>query len=155
MYALAAGSGPAVFPEQMSDLEKEFEVITRHVIMGRHLNALGNLFGGVILSWIDVAAALYVTEKTGASGHVTASMENVVFRAPGVSGDHVAIFGRIVSTGRSSVKVDVKAVGTQPRTGECRQIIHCTINFVCMRDNKPYPYFASEDYARWRDANEG
>ena len=139
----------------MSDLESDFEVITRHVVMGRHLNAHGNLFGGVILSWIDVAAALHVTEVTGASGLVTASMDDVIFRAPGVSGDHVAIYGRIVSTGKSSVKVDIKAIGTQPRTGECREIIHCTINFVCMRDNKPFPYFASEEYTRWREANAG
>ena len=63
--------------------------------MGRHLNSHQNLFGGVILSWLDVGAAVYTMEKIQYSNIVTVAMENVFFKNPGKPGDNVKIFGKV------------------------------------------------------------
>ena len=47
--------------------------------MEKHLNAQGNMFGGVVLAWLDEAAALYTMEKIRYTNIVTVSMDNVNF----------------------------------------------------------------------------
>lgn len=127
-----------------------FEVVTRHMVMERHLNPGGNLFGGAMLGWLDEAAALYVTEKTGCGSLVTVSLEDVTFKAPAGRGDHVHISCRIVRTGRSSITVEAKAHAHDAYEGVQREIIDCTITYVCMRDNQACAYFVSQEYAEWK-----
>lgn len=125
---------------------QRFEAVTRHMIMERHINPAGNLFGGVMLAWLDEAAAIYTTEKTGAPALVTASMENVRFKAPGFRGDHVHVHCRVVRTGRSSITVEARAFAHNPIARTEREIIDCTITYVCMAENRPTPYFESDAY---------
>lgn len=135
---------------ELSSQLNGFEIVTRHMVMERHLNPGGNLFGGAVLGWLDEAAALFVMEKTGCGTLVTVSMEDVTFKAPAVRGDHIVIYTRIDHTGRSSVRVEARAYAYDPMTREQREIIDCVITYVCMRGNKAYPYFASDEFEQWR-----
>ena len=127
----------------------DFEVVTRHIVMERDLNSFGNLFGGVILAWLDEAAALFVMEKTGYGNIVTVSMDDVRFKAPGRRGDAIVISCRVVTTGRSSITVEARALVNEPEIKARRQIIDCRITYVCLEGGRPTPYFESEKYARW------
>lgn len=141
--------------EPVPPRSSEFEVATRHLVMERDLNAFGHLFGGAMLAWLDEGSALYLQEKIGYRNFVTASMNDVTFQAPGQRGDAVAILCRILRTGRSSVAVQVKAVSRDAGQGSDREIITCEITYVCLKDDRPYPYFQSEEYRRWLDAHSG
>lgn len=78
----------------------------RRVMMPRDTNALGTIFGGVILSEIDLAAA--VEGHRHHSGRlVTVAMDQIVFRAPVHVGDLVSFFTETVRIGRTSVRVKV------------------------------------------------
>lgn len=126
-----------------------FEIVTRHIVMERDLNAFGNLFGGVMLAWLDEGSALYVMEAIGYADFVTVSMDNVSFRAPARRGDAVVIYCRTVKTGRSSITIETRAFVHEPGTGTKREVINCLITFVCLHDGRPYPYFESDEYRSW------
>lgn len=132
----------------------EFEVATRHIVMERDLNPYGHLFGGSMLAWLDEGAALYLQEKIGYRDFVTVSMDNVDFVSPGRRGDSIQILCRVVRTGRSSVTVEAKAASYDVVEGSVREIITCRITYVCLKDNKPYAYFQSEQYRRWLEVLE-
>jgi acyl-CoA thioesterase YciA len=79
----------------------------RRVMMPRDTNAFGTIFGGVILSEIDLAAA--VEACTHHSGRmVTVAMDEIVFRAPVYVGDLVSFFTETLHIGRTSVRVGVR-----------------------------------------------
>ena len=74
----------------------------KRVMMPRDTNAVGTIFGGVILSEIDLAAA------TQAHHHhegmvVTVSMDKIDFKAPVRVGDLVSFFAETLRVGRSSI----------------------------------------------------
>lgn len=128
---------------------QDYSIVTRHIIMARHLNAHGNLFGGIILAWLDEAAALYMMEHTGYSNFVTVALDGVSFKAPAHQGDAIVIYCRVVHMGRSSITIQTQAWVHVPDSLEKREIIACKVTFVCLEDGQPFPYFATELYRDW------
>jgi acyl-CoA thioesterase YciA len=137
----------------MTTTPDSFDVITRHIVMEKDLNKYGHLFGGVILAWIDEAAALYVMEQIGYSDFVTVSLDDADFKAPGHRGDAILIYGRIARRGRSSVAVETAAYALDHATNARREIINCTFTFVCLKDGEPFRYFQSDAYRDWLERN--
>lgn len=131
-----------------------YELVTRHLVMEKDLNPAGNLFGGTVLAWLDEATGIFVSRKIGYTNFVTAAMNDVSFHAPGHRGDIIVVYSRIVRTGNSSLTASTKAFVEEPVTGVRREMITCTITFVCMKDQKPYPYFRSAAYAAWTETQE-
>lgn len=76
------------------------------VVMPEHINTLGNLFGGQLLYWIDLAAGLVAFRHTG--GHCpTAAFDEVRFLKPIVVKDVLLIEGHLTYIGNSSMEVRV------------------------------------------------
>ena len=112
----------------------------RQVMMPRDTNALGTIFGGVILAQVDLAAAIEA-HKSHPSRIVTVSMDQVVFRQPVFVGDLVSFFTDTVRIGRTSITVHV-SVWAQRRFGG-GQFVHVTeadVTMVAVDDEfKPTP----------------
>ncbi|MBX7056755.1 MAG: acyl-CoA thioesterase [Leptospirales bacterium] len=123
-----------------------YDVVTRHLVMERHLNAFGNLFGGVMLAWLDEGSALYVMDRIGYQDFVTVHMDNVNFRSPARRGDAVALYSRVQKVGRSSITVETRALVHEAGLDQRREVIACQITFVCLRDGRPFAYFESPEY---------
>jgi acyl-CoA thioesterase YciA len=87
----------------------------RVVLMPKDTNAYGTIFGGVILSYIDQAAAVEA-KRHGASFIVTVAMREVVFHEPVYVGDLVSFYTGLVRIGRTSITVSVE-VFAQRREG--------------------------------------
>ncbi len=79
----------------------------RRLMMPRDTNAFGTIFGGVILSEIDLAAALEA-HKHHKGRVVTIAMDEVVFRRPVYVGDCVSFFTETLAVGRTSIRVRVR-----------------------------------------------
>lgn len=89
----------------------------RRVMMPRDTNAFGTIFGGVILSEIDLAAA--VEGHRHHSGRlVTVAMDQVIFRAPVHVGDLVSFFTETVRIGRTSIRVKICVWAQQRFSGD-------------------------------------
>ena|SRR5438128_2087867 len=78
----------------------------RVTMLPKETNAYGTIFGGVILSHIDLAAAVEVRRHYN-QRFVTKAMHEVAFVAPVYLGDLVTFYTRILKTGRTSVTIDV------------------------------------------------
>ncbi len=78
----------------------------RVIMMPKDTNALGTIFGGIILSHIDLAGA--VEAHRHVSGRlVTVAMREVVFHAPVFVGDLVSFYTETVRRGKTSITVRV------------------------------------------------
>jgi acyl-CoA hydrolase len=130
-------------------MERNFEFITQHLIMSRHLNSHQNIFGGIVLGWLDEGAAVYAMEKIQYSNIVTVAMENVFFKNPGNLGDNVKIYGQINNIKNSSIEIYIKAISKNPLNLEETEIISCKILFVCLgTDGRPYKYFIENNIGK-------
>ena len=82
------------------------EPAIRVIMMPKDTNALGTIFGGIILSYIDQAGA--VEGHRVVSGRlVTVAMREVVFHAPVFVGDLVSFYTETLKVGRTSITVKV------------------------------------------------
>lgn len=79
----------------------------RVVLLPKDTNKHGTIFGGVILSQIDLAAEVEA-RKAGAHKYVTVAMDSVIFHQPVFVGDAVSFYTDTVKKGLTSVTVDVK-----------------------------------------------
>src|SRR5215510_13087646 len=84
----------------------------RVVLMPKDTNALGTIFGGIILSYIDQAGAVDAHHTVSLPGRlVKLAMREVVFHSPVVVRDLVSFFAQTLRVGRTSLtaKVTVEA----------------------------------------------
>ena len=112
----------------------------RQVMMPRDTNALGTIFGGVILAQIDLAAAIEA-HKLHPARVVTVSMDKIEFKKPVQVGDLVSFFTRPVRVGRSSMTVHV-SVWAHRRFGggEHVHVTEAEVTMVAVDDEfKPVP----------------
>jgi acyl-CoA thioesterase YciA len=91
----------------------------RVIMMPKDTNARGTIFGGVILSYIDQAAAIEA-HKHSNRNFVTKAMNAVEFVAPVHLGDVVSFYTRVLRSGNTSVtiSVDVEAERSQGLLGK-------------------------------------
>lgn len=112
----------------------------RKVMMPRDTNAVGTIFGGVILSQVDLAAAIEA-HRNHPGRVVTVSMDKVDFKAPVWVGDLVSFFTETLRVGRTSIRVHV-AVWAQRRfgSGENDYVTEAEVTFVAVDDElRPIP----------------
>src|SRR5688572_30369203 len=89
------------------------------IMLPKDTNALGTIFGGVILANIDLASAVEA-RKAGAHRYVTKAMREVEFHEPVYLGDIVSFYTETVRIGRTSltvrVSVEAERWGSPPAT---------------------------------------
>lgn len=112
----------------------------RVVLMPKDTNAHGTIFGGVILSYIDQAAAVEA-KMHGASFIVTVAMREVVFHEPVYVGDLVSFYTGVVRIGRTSITVSVEVFAQRGEgTGEKIKVTQAEVTFVNLDEKrKPIP----------------
>lgn len=112
---------------------KESSVEMRYLVMPNHTNPQNTIFGGVVMSWIDMAAAM-VAERHSNRPVVTVHVDGISFKAPIRIGDHVLIKASINYVGKSSMLVGVKVVAENPFTGISRHTTTAYLAFVALDD---------------------
>lgn len=116
------------------------EPTLRVTMLPRDTNARGTIFGGVILSHIDLAAAI-AAHRHAARNFVTKAMREVEFIAPVCVGDVVSFFAAVVREGRTSlaVRVEVEAERFSEPTTRVR-VTQAEVVFVSVdKDGRPIP----------------
>jgi acyl-CoA thioesterase YciA len=79
----------------------------RLTMMPRDTNAHGTVFGGIILSYIDVAGGVEAIRHTKHERFVTVAMKEVIFHEPVYIGDLVSFYARTLKVGNSSITIHV------------------------------------------------
>jgi acyl-CoA thioesterase YciA len=96
---------PEKQPEQQA--EKLRNAAIRITMMPRDTNAHGTVFGGIILSYIDVAGGVEAVRNTRHDRFVTVAMKEVIFLEPVFVGDLVSFYAQTVKVGGTSITVRV------------------------------------------------
>jgi acyl-CoA thioesterase YciA len=111
------------------------------LLLPKDTNALGTIFGGVILSHIDLASAVEA-RKASPHRYVTRAMREVEFHEPVFVGDVVNFFTETVRIGRTSVtvKVSVEAERWGAGRGERVKVTEAEVVLVAVGgDGRPTP----------------
>ncbi|MDO9183296.1 MAG: acyl-CoA thioesterase [Bacteriovorax sp.] len=111
----------------------ESAVEMRNLVMPNHTNPQNSIFGGVVMSWIDMAAAM-VAERHSNRPVVTVHVDDISFKAPIKIGDHVLIKASLNFVGKTSMLVGVKVYAENPFTGITRHTTTAYLAFVALDD---------------------
>ncbi|HEX2640878.1 MAG TPA: hotdog domain-containing protein [Pyrinomonadaceae bacterium] len=79
----------------------------RLTMMPRDTNAHGTVFGGIILSYIDVAGGVEAVKHTHHDRFVTVAMKEVIFHEPVFMGDLVSFYADTLRVGNTSITIHV------------------------------------------------
>ena len=112
----------------------------RVVMLPKDTNALGTIFGGVILSYIDQAGAVEA-HRHCAGRIVTVAMREVVFHAPVFVGDLVSFYTSTRRVGTSSITVAVEVEAERGHPGGPKaKVTEAEVVFVHVgQDGRPQP----------------
>jgi acyl-CoA thioesterase YciA len=104
-------------------------------------NPAGDIFGGWLMSQMDLAAGSVATRR--ARGRcVTVAVEGMAFLAPVLVGDEVSLFAELTGHGRSSMKIQVEAWRRPRDSEEMMPVTHAEFTFVAIgedRQARPLP----------------
>jgi len=109
------------------------------LMMPGDVNNLGHVFGGVVLSMVDRAAAV-TAMRHARQPCVTISINQVDFKEPIYTGEFVTCSARINYVGRTSMEIGVRVVAEHPISGRRRHTNDCLLTFVAIDENsRPAP----------------
>lgn len=121
----------------MSDVQlpKGVEPTLRLVPMPKDTNAAGDIFGGWIMSWVDLAGAIVATRR--ANGRVaTVAVNAFQFKRPVFVADVVSYYTTIERVGKTSITVDVKVYAergwTSKNPGEIVLVTDAQLTYVAL-----------------------
>jgi acyl-CoA thioesterase YciA len=115
------------------------EPALRTIAMPADANANGDIFGGWVLSQMDLAGGSIAVQR--ARGRVaTVAVTGMTFHLPVFVGDEVSCYGRVIKIGRTSITVHIESWARRHRTGERVKVTEGTFTYVAIGDDrKPRP----------------
>ena len=113
------------------------QVVMTQLVLPSHTNSLDTVFGGTVMSWIDIAAAI-AAQRHSNKAVVTASIDQLNFIAPIKKGWVVNLRASVNYTSRTSMEVGVKVEAENPVTSELFHTASAYLTFVALgSDGKP------------------
>jgi acyl-CoA thioesterase YciA len=112
------------------------EPTLRVVPMPADANYAGDIFGGWIMSQVDIAGSIPAIRL--ARGRVaTVAVNSFVFKKPVFVGDLVSLYAEVVKTGRTSITVDVEVYAQRRSLGDaCVKVTEATLTYVAVDDDR-------------------
>lgn len=115
----------------MPETDHQTDLILRVVPMPSDVNAAGDIFGGYVLSQMDIAGGLVAGER--ARGRVaTVAIDAMKFIRPVRVGDILCIYGNVARVGTTSVSVSLEAWALRHGTGERRKVTEGLFVYVAL-----------------------
>ena len=131
-------------------------VETVHIVRPNHLNAVGRLFGGILMQWIGEVAAL-AAKRHAHMNVTTASVDNLRFLRGAYQNDVIIIMGKVTYVGRTSmeVKVDTYIEDLEGRRSHINQAFFTMVALDEKDKPAPVPGLileTEEERAVWEEA---
>ena len=117
--------------------EKLRNAAIRLTMMPRDTNAHGTIFGGVILSYIDVAGGVEAVRHTAHDRFVTVAMKEVIFLEPVYVGDLVSFYATTTKVGNTSITIKVIVEAERFAShGEVVRVTEAEVIYVAVNQNR-------------------
>ena len=142
-FVNAAGDSIAV-----STLPEGREPTLRVMPMPSDVNVSGDIFGGWIMSHVDIAGAIPAVRA--AQGRVaTVAVNSFVFKQPVLIGDLVSFYAAVARIGRTSITVNVEVYAERGVRREVVKVTEATLTYVAVgADRKPRPVLEHSNSVR-------
>ena len=127
-------------PRAKKTMRQPNNLALRITLLPRDTNRHGTIFGGVILSHIDLAGAIEARKTCGLYNFVTVAMDKVVFHKPVFVGDVASFYTSTLKIGRTSVTVKVVVEATRAVDQETVRVTEAEVVFVAVDESwNPVP----------------
>lgn len=113
---------------------KNSQVFMTELVLPNDTNQLGNLLGGRLMHWIDIAAAIAAQRHCGRVC-VTASVDNLEFHTPIKLGEIVTLQASVNRAFRTSMEVGVIVTAQSLGAAAPRRANNAYLTFVALDDN--------------------
>ncbi len=126
-------------PSSAGKAPRESAITMAEIVLPSDANALGTIFGGKVMAWIDIAGAI-TAGRHARRVVVTASIDALNFLAPVKVGHIVHIQAMVNYASRTSMEVGVRVESENPLTGEMTHTASAYATFVALDDHgRPTP----------------
>lgn len=99
-------------------------------------NASGDIFGGWLMSQVDIAGSITAHRRAGGRV-VTVTVNEFVFLQPIYVGDLVSIYGEIIHIGRSSIRIHLEAYAERERgSSQTVRVAEAEITYVALNEQR-------------------
>lgn len=119
----------------MTTPPEESYLASRAVAMPKDTNPEGDIFGGWLVSQMDLAAGSVAT-KYAKGRAVTVAIDALTFLFPVFVGDEVSCYVKVDKIGNTSITMRVEAWSNRRMSGEKVKVTEGTFTFVAIDENK-------------------
>jgi acyl-CoA thioesterase YciA len=123
------------------------DLLSTHPVKKSDLGFHGNLFGGVLLAWLDSAVAAYAMEKCRTQNMITMAIDECVFKKPAKENNLVKIYAELSKIGNTSATFKVEARAYNVFRADEVVLLATKMTFVRV-DNEGQPISISEQVKR-------
>ncbi len=115
------------------------ELVIRTIAMPADANSNGDIFGGWLLSQMDLGGAIYA-RNLSCSRVTTVAIEGMTFLNPVYVGDVVNCHATLLKVGRTSMRLDLEAWVQRAKGGELVRVTEGVFTYVAIDDQgRPHP----------------
>lgn len=107
-------------------------------VLPQHANAFGNVFGGQVMAWVDLCAAICAQRHSGRYA-VTAFIDDLKFERPVRVGEVVRLRARLSAAFHTSMEIEVDVQGEESRTGKRWPCVNARVVFVALDSDSLRP----------------
>ena len=122
--------------------------VIRSIAMPADTNPDGDIFGGWLMAQMDLAAG-NVAARRARGRCATVTVEGMTFHSPVFVGDEVSLYAKLLSEGRTSMRIKVEAWRRRREEEAITQVTEAIFTFVAIdKDRRPTPLPAADDINR-------
>ncbi|MCV2218753.1 MULTISPECIES: acyl-CoA thioesterase [unclassified Thauera] len=130
------------FADVLSTLPHDKQPALRVMPMPADLNPAGDVFGGWVMSMVDIAGAIPAVRRAR-SRVATVAVNSFVFKQPVSVGDLVSFYAEVIAVGRTSITVDVEVFAERdPENPVVVKVTEAQLTYVALDDKgrkRPLP----------------
>ena len=120
----------------MSTLPDDRDLAIRVMAMPADTNASGDIFGGWLMSQVDIAGSI-VARRRAQGRIVTVAVDSFQFRNPVFVGDVISCYAKITRSGKTSLKINVKAFAErQGKSHHTRLVTEADLTYVAVDEQR-------------------
>lgn len=119
--------------------KRKLRLTTRNVAMPSDTNPAGDIFGGWVISQMDIAAGICAGQRAQ-TRVVTVEIDRMSFLSPVKVGDILGVYTRVLEVGNTSMKIEVEAWVRRNRIGSREKVTQGIFKFVALDElGRPSP----------------
>lgn len=114
--------------------EAKGQLAIQTLAMPAHTNANGDIFGGWLVSQMDLAGAI-IGKQLALSRVVTVAIDSMIFHLPVAVGDLICCYGDVLKVGRTSMTIKIEVWRICMKTNEQHRVTDGIFTYVAIDDN--------------------